>query len=157
MTLPLVHDVRRGVGVEGTGAPLGLAAIDLVVLLGVGAVEGEQREVEGHDLGLFAERLGQVPGQGGIDLSFQEVVVGQRLVERGRDHLLVGDTAKSLAGIGERGDACGGGEEDGQEHSSGDPLGVAELEVGLAALDGVAIDLSRGQGVGELVHRTLLE
>ena len=28
-----------GIAVEGTGAPLGLAAMDLVVLLGVGAVE----------------------------------------------------------------------------------------------------------------------
>jgi hypothetical protein len=54
-----------------------------------------------------------------------------------------------------RGDACGGGEEDREDDLAGDFADGAELEMRLAEFDSEAIDLSGCQGVGGLAHSTL--
>ena len=75
--LPLADDVGGGVGVEVAGAVLGLAAVDLVEVAEGLAVVGDQGQVDGQPLEVLAERLGQVPGQRGVELPLQGGVVGQ--------------------------------------------------------------------------------
>jgi hypothetical protein len=62
--------------------------------------------------------------QRGLGASSEPVVLGEGGVEGLGDDMLVGDTAKSLAGVGQGADPCGGSEENGQKGLGGDPLGV---------------------------------
>ena len=77
VALPLADDVGGGVGVEVAGAALGLAAVDLVEVAEGLAVVGDQGQVDGQPLEVLAQGLGQVPGQGGVELPLQGGVVGQ--------------------------------------------------------------------------------
>ena len=95
--------------------------------------------------------------QGRADAPSQGVVLGQRGVEGLPDDVLVGDVAEGAAGVRERADPRRGGEEDRQDRRAGDRPGVVQPEVGLADLDGVAINSGRCQGVGGLAHRALRE
>lgn len=96
-------------------------------------------------------------GEGGVDPAFECVEVVQLGIEGGREGLFAGCFVEASAGRGDRGDAGGGGEQDRQEDLGGDFADGVEAEVGLAEIDGEAIDLSGCQGAGELVHRPLRE
>ena len=112
VALPLADDVGGGVGVEVAGAALGLAAVDLVEVAEGLAVVGDQGQVDGQPLEVLAQRLGQVPGQRGVELPLQDGVVGKSGQERLACRLVGGGVAKALAGVGQRGDPGGSGQQE---------------------------------------------
>ena len=67
-------------------------------------------EVDGDDLGPAPKGLGQMAQQRGLDVAAETVVIRQGGVERFGNDVLVGDSAQSLAGVGQRTDPCRGGE-----------------------------------------------
>ena len=130
--LPLADDVGGGIGVEVAGAVLGLGAVDLAEVAEGFAVVRDQRQIDGQPLEALAERLGQVPGQRGVESPLQCGVVGERRQQRLARRLVGGGVAEPLAGVGERGDAGGGGQQQRpQDGGRGLPLVILELEVGL--------------------------
>ena len=107
---------------EVAGAVLGLAAVDLVGVAERAAVVGDQGQVDGQPLEVLAQRLGQVPGQGAVELPLGLGVVGQGGQQGLACRLVGGGVAEALAGVGQRGDPGGGGEQERQEQS-GEALG----------------------------------
>jgi hypothetical protein len=142
VALPLADDVGGGIGVEVAGAVLGLAAVDLAEVAEGLAVVGDQRQVDGQPLEVSAQRLGQVTGEGRVELPLQLGIVGERRQQRLAGRLVRGGVAEPPAGVGERGDAGGGGQQQRPEdRCRGLPLVVLELEVGLQVRGGGAMDL----------------
>src|ERR1019366_1004477 len=116
--------------------------VDLVEIAEGFAVVGDQRQVDGQALGVLAERLGQVPGERGVELSVQRGVIGQGGQQRLASRLVGGGVAEALAGVGQRSDAGGGGQQERPEDLGRDlAFVVLELEVGLEVLDGEAMDV----------------
>ena len=67
ITLPFADQVSGGVGVEVTGAALGLATVDLVEVAKRLAVVGDQGQVDGQSLGvLAAATLGRCPAKAAL-------------------------------------------------------------------------------------------
>jgi len=58
----LADDVRRGIDMEVAGATPRLAAVDLLGIVEVRPVIGDEEEVNGQRLGAAAQGLGQVAG-----------------------------------------------------------------------------------------------
>ena len=74
-----------------------------------------------------------MPGQGGVELPLQRGVVGQGGQQGLAGRLVGGGVVEALAGVGERGDPGGGGQQERPEDlGRGLPLVVLELEVLLA-------------------------
>src|ERR1019366_6537591 len=115
--------------------------VDLVEIAEGFAVVGDQRQVDGQALGVLAERLGQVPGERGVELSVQRGVIGQGGQQRLASRLVGGGVAEALAGVGQRGDAGGGGQQERPEDLGRDlAFVVLELEVGLQVLGGELVE-----------------
>ena len=127
---------------------LGLAAVDLVEVAEGLAVVGDQGQVDGQPLAVLAQRLGQVPGQGGVEPPLQGGVVGQGGQQGLAGRLVGGGVAEAPAGVGQRGDPGGGGQQQRPEDlGRGLALVVLELEVGLQVLGGEAMDLVAVEGM----------
>jgi hypothetical protein len=62
-------------------------------------------------------------------------------IKCGREGLFAGCLGEPPAGLVDRRDARGGGEEDREDHLAGDLADSAEPKMRLAGVDGVAIDL----------------
>ena len=77
VALTAIIDVGGGVGVEVTGAALGLAAEDLAQVEHGLAVVGDQHQVDGHLLLPAAQSAGHVGGQGAVEAAEQFVAGGQ--------------------------------------------------------------------------------
>src|SRR5262249_4816171 len=106
-------------------------------------------------LAAAAQGPGQVGAEGGIDLADDRLEGLEVDVEGLGVGLLAGGVAESGAGLGDRGDAGRGGEQDSQEDGSGDLALGAEIEVRLAEVEGAAIDLGGCQWGGRLAHSGL--
>src|SRR5205807_1069159 len=65
------NDIGGGIGVEGAGAALGLAAVNLLQVVQGQAVVGDQVQVDGQGLPAAPQSLGQVALQGAIDAALQ--------------------------------------------------------------------------------------
>jgi hypothetical protein len=121
------------------------------------AVIGDQDQVGGQALRPAAQGPGQVAGQGGVEPAEQLGEVGQG-GDQGQPGRLVGRrVAQGLASIRERGEACGGVEQQGQQ-GPGAALGsvVGELEVVLKDRGGTAVDPPGGEGRILRAHGSLL-
>jgi hypothetical protein len=104
-----------------------------------------------------AEGFGQVAGQGLVELPLQGGEVREHRPQGQARGLVGGSLAQSLAGIGQRGDACSGVEQERQQES-GAALGsmFAEFQVGLQEGRGVLVDVRRGQRILNWAHGFLL-
>ncbi len=88
------------------------------------------------------DSLGQVPGEGGVESPLQDGVVGEGGQEGLACRLVGGGVAEASAGVGQRGDAGGGGQQQRPEGTGRRlALVVLELEVGLQVFGGGAMDL----------------
>jgi hypothetical protein len=142
--------------VEVAGAALGLATVDLVEVAGRLTVVGDQGQVEGQPLAVCAQRLGQMTGECGVEPPLQFGVVGQRGQQCLARRLVAGGVFQALAGIGQRGDPSGGGQQQRPEDVGGGlALVVPELEVGLQVLCGESVDLVAVEGMMVRAHGSL--
>ena len=86
--------------------------------------------------------LGMYPAECGVELSLQRGVVGQRGEERLACRLVGGAVAEPLAGVGQRGDAGGGGQQERPEDVGRDlAFVVLELEMVLQVFGGETMDV----------------
>ena len=86
--------------------------------------------------------LGRCPASAALSCRCKRGVVGQGGQQRLACGLVGGGVAEALAGVGQRGDPGGGGQQERPEDlGRGLALVVLELEVGLQVLSGEAMDL----------------
>src|SRR5207248_3245114 len=154
--LALADDVGGGVGVEVAGAALGRAAVDLVRVVPVAAVVGDQVQVDGDRLPTAAQGVGQVALQGAVEAALQLVARREGSQEGVVGGLVAGGVEQGLAGGPQGGDAGGGVAEEG-EQGGGGGLGavVLEAEVLVAEVGGVGLDVLGGDGILCGVHSSL--
>jgi len=153
---PLADDVGGGVGVEVAGAVAGLAAVHLGGVAEGLAVVRDQCQVDGQPLGMPAQRLGQMPGEGGVELTLQPGVVGEGGQQGLAGRLVGGRVSEPMAGVGERGDPGGGGQQERPEDGGrGLALVALELQVGLQVFRSGAMDLVAVEGMILRAHGSL--
>jgi hypothetical protein len=154
--LPSQDDVRGGIGVEVTGAALGLPTVDLLGVAEVLAVIGDQGQVDRQPLAPPAQRSGQTTGQGAVELPLKFGELGHRGDEGFADRLLGGELVESPARGVDRGDPGGGDQEDGPEGRGRDlPLVGAERDVLLKETGGGLMDLLAVQRTMVWAHGSL--
>src|SRR5262249_47756090 len=142
-----------GVGMEGAGATLGLATVDLVAIVEGLAVVGHEVEVNGQGLATATQGLGQSALEGTVDTALEFVGLGQRGEESVVDGGIGRSAAKGLAGGSEGGHTAGSVAQHRPEHAGG-TLGTVVLQpqVALAKQLRVSTDSSGGQGIMALAH-----
>jgi hypothetical protein len=97
------------------------------------AIVSEQGQVDGEREGAFSgptQVAGQVGGEGGVDPPFDRVEVAQLGIQGGGEGLLAGGLGEPPAGLVDRGDACGGGEEDREDDLAGNLADGSESGAG---------------------------
>ncbi len=142
---------------EVGGATLGLAAIDFVGVVQGLAVVGGQRQVTGQGLAALAQGLGQVALQGAVEAP-RQLGEGRQGGQEGVMHGGVGGgIAQGGAGVGQRGDAGGGVEQDGPQDASR-TLGavVGQADVLLAQRLSADVNGAGGDGILRWSHGSLL-
>src|SRR5262249_43976093 len=141
-------------GVEMSGAALGLAADNLVVVLGGLAVIGPQGKVTGHQVAAAAQVTAQGTGDTGAQGAFKATaeqvrivgIVGEVEVEGLASGFVGGCLGEALTGGGEGDAATASGEQDGKQ--AGDATGlfvVLQAEVVLQQSSGVVLDMTGGE------------
>ena len=155
--LALVDDVGGSVGVEVSGAALGLAAVDLVLAVQRLAVVGDQGQVAGQRLAPLLQALGQVGPQTAVEAALQLGIRGQGGQQGVVGGTVRGGVTQAGTGGGQRTDAAGGPEQD-RPQNPDLALGavVLEADVTLTQLSGVAVDSLAVDGILATTHGFLL-